>query len=422
MAILLTGAQRARRFHIKWAYAILLVFVAAVYLFLSTQTLRTFTGQGVINYSSKAVEEVANPFSRIILMAQFNTDSIPKESVWGWVQTMTPYFGKVIVRGEFWNQTVVEEYRSVGLDVRLSDGSLRRGTAGFFTPLNNLKHALLDYQNDTDQFDGVLYMHDDAIPNLPILAQRLHTHQQRRTTIVGTDIGKPSMRHGHKDHSYEDPRVDPDPNTTDPMWYQSRGSFSYRIYPFNKTHPFTDYAGGNASKSAYVLDKALDSWGMRTHRDGRCLFGQFELAMDLNASQYYEGSPENPYMLFPSYTQADLLYFPLATAQPFAHLATLLEKHGVWIECAFATIVDQLRRQQEGLQVQVVRLCTSWGGKRGKIGMVHKCLHESSPTYHGFYHPVKPGRFFADWQQMVERFNSKLLQNDTQVQVNNATR
>ena len=188
---------------------------------------------------------------------------------------------------------------------------------------------------------------------------------------------------------------------------------TYRIYPHNQTHPFTDYHGERAFSSAQALGaNILDGWNMRLSLDGRCLLGQYEMAKNPEAQILYEGNPENPYITFPSYTQADNLYIPLRFASMYSDLSKLLEKHGVWIECAFGTIVDQLRLHHNA-SVKVIPLCTNWQGKRGKSRLVWKCVNEEGATFHAFYHPVKPGNL-TDWEVAFDTINQDFIRSMTE--------
>ena len=359
-----------------------------------------------------------NPFEHIILMGQFNWEDVPIEVVEKWVTVMSKVFGKVVIRGEFWNITKFEETfgSNTSIDVKLSDGSLQQPywkRNGFFTPMNNMKHVLLEYnQYDIDNnktYDGVLYMHDDSIPNLNIIAQGLMTQHDRQHTIVGTDIGKDI----NKDFSYTNPRTLLQSNHNKSQIEISRiEKTAYRLYPKNTTHPFSDVYGKNGMNNSREFHKQyLDKWGMRVAGD-RCMNGQYAMTKDPDAEKFYEydddddENKENPYMLFPSYTQADFLYVPFTYANLFAEMETLLEKHGVWIECGFPTIVDQiLTRYPETAKTHVVPLCTAWNSRRKKPLMVEYCINQKGSDYYGVYHPLKPGSNITQFVEIFEDIN-----------------
>ena len=457
-----------------------------------------------------------NPFQRIILMGQFNyvKSDFNINVLKRWIEKFTPIFGKVIIRGEFWNITQIEEIRAAipNIDIQRPDSTYTKPNkygkyTGFYTPMSNLKHALLEYQNFSNLYDGVLYMHDDSIPNLQVLAGiqhgesdddddkeyyynsyyyrrdiggNLQSEHARKYGIVGTTLG--TMNYIQKnDYSYINPRdvlrkkmlmntlneevVDDHDHDNLEGKYKFLLRKSYRIYAKspnsnnntnNVFHPFGTIDGTYKTKTMHELNNnKLDNWNMRPQK--RCMGGQYDMVHSFSSrnrtllqQKYFEyddykynhnynnntnntnnNTNNNPYMIFPAYTQSDLLYMPFTYTSTFVQLATLLEKYNVWIECAIPTIVDQIQRihgvgagtgtsssTNQGrnhsvpvpVVVNVIPLCTSWKSSRGKPYMALVCVNATNPTYHGVYHPIKPGVDINGWEKVFDRINDKYLQ------------
>ena len=81
-------------------------------------------------------------------------------------------------------------------------------------------------------------------------------------------------------------------------------------------------------------------------------------------------------------------FVPTQYAGQFARASELHLKHRIWIECAFGTVVDMVRRQADA-SVSVVNLCTDWTiENRGTDKMIEKNgVGDKEPM--GFIHPVK---------------------------------
>ena len=459
------------------------------------------------NNNKNNANKKQNPFQRIILMGQFNYPKVEIDVLRRWINKFTPIFGKVIIRGEFWNSTRINEIRTAipNIDIQLSDNTFTKPNkygkyTGFFTPMSNLKHALLDYQNLTDVFDGILYMHDDSIPNLQVLAGvqqqqddnfdndgnqynsgyyhrdiggNLQSEHVRNYGIVGTTLGTMNTIK-HNDYSYINPRevvpLHKDMIGNEKEYHELHGKFSYlsrksyRIYASTQL-PFATIDGTYQTQTMQELHKnKLDNWNQRTLGD-RCMGGQYNMIQSISKNRtlfdkYFEydndddndngtdgGSnnnnydknntndfknTNNPYMIFAAHTQADLLYMPFTYTSTFVELATLLEMYQVWIECAIPTIVDQIQRlhsngasttntnetssssrninNKGGVPVNVIPLCTSWKGSRGKPYMALVCVNATNPYYHGVYHPIKPGVDIDGWENVFDIVNDKYLQ------------
>jgi len=83
-----------------------------------------------------------------------------------------------------------------------------------------------------------------------------------------------------------------------------------------------------------------------------CGGGQTELARDPASAIYRE---KDGSVLFSPRVQADFMFVPTKYAGHFARASELHLKHRIWIECAFGTVVDMVRRQADA-SVSVVNL------------------------------------------------------------------
>jgi hypothetical protein len=110
------------------------------------------------------------------------------------------------------------------------------------------------------------------------------------------------------------------------------------------------------------------------------------LAKDPESTRYRE---EDGSLLIPSFAQADFFFVPTKHAEEFAFAADLHLKHGIFIECAFNTIMHMVKMKSNAT-VRSVGLCTEWDqSERGTISFLSKCLDKSSVEPSGFLHPFK---------------------------------
>jgi hypothetical protein len=281
-----------------------------------------------------------------------------------------------VVRGPF-DEAQLQYFKNHSVDVYYAP------LDGYFSPTSNLMHTLLQFK-ESHVIEGVLYMHDDALVDMNVLSQGVFPFPTE--SVIGNTLGK-----SFEDLSYKDPRVEPDEQTA---------RFVYRIYP-NGT--YANHNGTELYTSKHQLESNLQSWGMRL-RDA-CAPGQRRFAMDPRSEKYRE--PDGS-ILVPSYTQADFMYVPTKLADDFAGIAKLLLEHKIYLECNFGIIVDQLQ-QRSNATVRVVPLCTSWGGKRGKLPMLQKCIHGKPKKHYGVYHPYKMGGDVVSFDAGFDAFHAGLL-------------
>jgi len=98
---------------------------------------------------------------------------------------------------------------------------------------------------------------------------------------------------------------------------------------------------------------------------------------------------------------------PTKYAESFAEAAKLHLKHKVWIECAFGTIVDILRRQLDA-PVRLVKLCTLYNQNwrlRNQFRLLKTCA--SSPT--AIMHPFKIMERYEKYWNFADQMNSHMV-------------
>lgn len=113
------------------------------------------------------------------------------------------------------------------------------------------------------------------------------------------------------------------------------------------------------------------------------------------ASQPYR--EEDGSILFSPYAQSDFLFVPTKYTDEFVNAAELHLNHGIWIENAYSTIVDMVRRKTSG-NSHAVNLCTDFTPTRGTEIAMANCLN--SDKNYGFIHPYKLNNAgFKKWSQ-----------------------
>jgi hypothetical protein len=243
---------------------------------------------------------------------------------------------------------------------------------GFFTPLENLKDTLLRFK-DSKKIEGVMYAHDDGIMNITELSEG-RSYPFPSKSFIGTGrIYLDSL------HLYSTTKLEKE------MKHHLKKS-AYRIFPDGH---LADFSKKQSYSSFHDLHTGipLDSW---YHYDQQyCSGGQIELAKDADSSRYRE---KDGSILFLSIGQADFFFVPTEYAEEFSIAADLHLKHGIFIECAFNTILNMVR-MKTNLTVRSVDLCTDWNYNvtRGTVSFLSKCLNQSRVKAYGFLHPFKIG-------------------------------
>ena len=365
-----------------------------------------------------------SPFSRIALMGQFNYGKLPVDILLHWTNTMKKYgkFADVVLRGAFVDNEAngtLHKLRTIHkIDARPSP---KTGSEGFFAPYLNMADYMKEMRSskNSNEIDGVLYIHDDAIPNLKKLEKVLR--RTKNQVVVGTDLGAAGRWVNDMDSSYEDPRniagrhqwhqgseMDAEPIQ---MWEKRMSSDSYRIYPFgrfssstgrglNLTTPylepkFTNVFGNITFDHFRDLESTLSKWFRRG--EGYCHKGQMSFALDPEARPYLEfewskpsqSGYEGAFLSVPSHVQADFLYIPIQFTDLVVDLSRLMFRHKIWIECAFSIIVDQISRSTMSCENRdlptkskmkcarqsavALPLCTGWRENRNTEGMIQQC-------------------------------------------------
>ena len=289
----------------------------------------------------------------VAVMGQFNyanRESIVTDVIF-WTQKTCEFFCTVVAVRPF-NDAQVKMLRRNFISVRASTAD-----KGFYSPLSNLRNLLLEYKNSTT-IEGILYIHDDAIMNVTRLAEDRYpfpTHQILSTIRYDSPRGQTSKK----------------------------GCQQYRIFPdkhfasIDKSKIFQSFEEWNKWSNC--------EWG-HSEKD-YCSGGQLRMATDLSPSLDKLREPDGS-ILFTGYGQSDFMFVPTHLADIFEEAATPHLKHGVWIECAFPKVLDNVIQRTQ-TQHRMIPLCTSWdyGTIRDKKQMVKSCI--DSPEPYGILHPFK---------------------------------
>ena len=310
---------------------------------------------------------VRRRYNNVVLMGQFNY-GLDLDSVIFWNQKWRETFYHTVVRGPF-NEIQIAEMSRHGIDAHYGDKD-----SGFFSPVENLALTLRQYK-DVEGIDGVLYAHDDALINIQNLTMGLTAFPSH--AIIGTD-------HDELPMPYED--------MTKVMDAKAHSRVSYSIH---QNGTFSNAQGHNFQNDWKALARSLVSFpGYRL-----CIPPLMNVAADPSTNRYKN---EEGALLVPAVTQADFFYVPMALVGSFIDAAELMIKHKVFLECAFPTIVQMLRRIQN-IEIRTISLCTGKmsQGSRGNQRMIDRC--KAKRPFHGVYHPYKLSVGLQKWNAM---FNS----------------
>jgi hypothetical protein len=307
----------------------------------------------------------------VVVMGQFN-NALPIDKLLVWSQKWRELFQHVTIRGDF-DSVQVAEMTAHGLDAH---GQAPESMSGFFSPMRNLRDALLQFQTQ-DQIKAVMYTHDDAFVNLNGLkagGSRVPTDQ-----MIGNDMGKGIGA----DLSYADPR-----NVTNQALAEK---FVYKIHP-NASFPFQNFKGERFAKMR-DLGATLKAWGM--YYRPQCLPALIRVVEDKRCDLHRDADGG---IWFSGYTQSDFLMVPTSVAETFVNVTNIFLDAGVYLECAMGPIVDFVR-MRTNVTARVLPLCTAWARSRGKKAMVEK---NCRTKLNGLTHPVKMGYGLKEWDESFD--------------------
>lgn len=218
-----------------------------------------------------------------------------------------------------------------------------------------------------------MYVHDDGIMNITELSE-------------GRSYPFPTKNFIGADKNYLDSLNLYSTTNLDKQKKHHLKKSVYRIFPDGHLE---DFFKNQSYSSFHDLHTGiqLDHWGHYKYQ--YCSGGQIELAKDVDSSRYRE---QDGSILFLSRVQADFFFVPTEYADEFAIAADLHLKHGIFIECAFNTVLNMVRMKTNAA-VRSVPLCTEWDyDVRGTVSFISKCLNQSLVQPFGFLHPFKIGK------------------------------
>ena len=366
------------------------------------------SSRGEEHHESGIIPPLRSRIPNVEVMGQFNYGNVPVPSIIFWVQKFRKYFSHVSVRGPFSNQTI-QELSSHGVSAYLGPND-----NGYWSPLQTLMQALIDVQNRnkrdetiqensrlfqtstlSNEMEGVMYVHDDAILNMTRIFE-----------IVGT-MSHQNFRHG----VFPATGILASSDYNDPRWVvPKQGSLTYKIFPngslfsvFERKATEAEAITKTFTNFAEFQNYLAPKWAHYK----RCLEGQLMLAKHPNSTRYRETDGS---ILFSNVDQSDFLYVPISLASEFSYAARLhLQKAPVFLECSMPTVIDMVRRKTN-VSVTNIGLCTNFDYKnsRGKPSMILGCLKlldQEDDKHFGMYHPYKLSRGLDDWDYMFDALN-----------------
>ncbi len=327
-------------------------------------------------------------FRNVVVMGQFNyadSESIV-DDVTFWTQKQREHFTTVVAAGPFSDEDMkafdersieARSHHSI-LEQQQSESGHRGGSEqGFYAPLENHMNTLLEFR-DSPIIEGVLYTHDDSLLNFSELSRNENPFPSE--DIIASDYSGRI--------AFQDVRTHPNPSMVN--------QYAYRIYPDGHLEDF------NKSTSFDTIDALYRSNLFKWPHTPMsfCGGGQIEMAKDTELSKPYledDGS-----LLISPYVQADFLYVPTKYTDEFAAAAQIHLKHSVFIECAYGTVIDMVRRKTEA-NIRVTKLCTSFDQSiRGTPQFVENC--RSSQKDLAIIHPFKLSKGYGAYSEAVDSF------------------
>jgi Protein of unknown function, DUF288. len=334
---------------------------------------------GALQQIGYAFPPLKRRYRNVAVMGQFNYADHPNliDNVIFWAQKHREYFHSVIAAGPFSDEQVIELAEN-SIEVIVS--SLNGRKHGHYDPYENLMAALQLFKNSST-IEAVLYAHDDTLLNITELSQGMYPFP------TNDIIGNTKLME-RDEFSYGDPREAVMSNDYEIRYWAN--STCYRMYPNGTVSSFDNTLSFDSFREFYAKVPS-SKWNM--YLQGYCSGAQMNLAKDPESAKFLENDGS---MLFPSYTQADFLLVPTKYADLYMEAAKLHSKNNVFLECALPKIVDMVRQQatSEKVTMRVVKLCTTFYGKRGKPSMIQWCqsrTHNNDTTLQtfGVLHPIK---------------------------------
>jgi hypothetical protein len=309
----------------------------------------------------------------VAIIGQFNFPNFVNDTSF-WKMKWRKDFRHVQVRG-YWNEMQAKELRLAGVEAY--SNQVLFGEPGFSSPYQNLGRALQQYKN-VSGVDGVLYIHDDALLNISTfyglnLPNSSNNNIKKKKFPVDYIIANVDLRYPH---AYHDPYR---------FTLESYSKVGYRvtmnsIFQFFDGFETSDVRNASNHGPAYVRKR--DS-----------MLALKRVIFDPASERFREDNGTS--LVFPSQAQADFLFVPTKYADDCYEAAEILFKHKVFLECAVPTIV-QMIHHVSGEKPAFVRLCTTWGARRGSPGMTDICFRNEGPISFGIIHSLKIGKVGRD--------------------------
>ena len=347
----LTG-DKEHLYNIRSPFATTTTKVAAA----TTTTETTTTRQGRNRRSNFYYDD-------IILMGQFNYNTIHLEYVVHWYKRWNEVFKHVHIRGPF---TLVQ-IQKLNTKYNITTVYQSDDDAGFYSPVVNLVETMKQSQNNpSSNIKGVLSIHDDLLLNLTDIDSILssnnndgrNTNRDATTSTTGkkhkgntiftqiyeSNIEEPVAVFHTKNKQY---RTKEDPKWVSPYHISSTNSGNLPEWPHwglcMKPLAIATSNDPNGTKFTVSPTKYKKTKNWTTPSRG-------------NITHVANNSTEDDEQWVPMFDNAytDVIYIPMSLAQPTIDIGTWLYTNKVFLECAIPMLVEYVahRYQEEQEQPQ----------------------------------------------------------------------
>jgi STELLO glycosyltransferases len=308
----------------------------------------------------------------IVVMGQFNYNSALPDVLF-WNQIWRQWVDHLQVRGPF-TPDQLEQMSAHGIEAHTG-----RNDRGWVSPMENLMQTCQQYQGK-DGITGILYVHDDALVNVPKLFPREDAKRGQHVLATFTIL-------------------DPRKPITNPALLSYLEHTSYRILKDGVTFA---KASGFQTNSVDALIANLNTPRMWPNHPA-CVLALQKVSQDPRSNLYKE--PDGSFLV-PGKGQSDFFYVPMRHADAFIQATQLITDHNVMLECGFPKLLDILWNGPSNATTVEVPLCTSWDlDTRGTTQMIKGCLSKSYTVYHPYKIGVAGYKTWGDDFEKVCRNN-----------------
>jgi len=247
--------------------------------------------------------------------------------------------------------------------------------------MENLARVLRNYHN-VNGIDGVMYVHDDAIPVMKYLS--LGNQYPFPTSDIITTFDSEVIFTMY-------------PNSTESNF---RGHHSFSLQELQDV-----IVKEEPAIQAVFPDGTVNV----LYWTSSCLSQFIQAMTDPRAGKYI--SDKNGGVTFRIKEQTDFLFIPSVLANEFADAAEWLSDSNVFLECAGPSLVQQMQSHNNAT-VRNVKLCTHWLEQRKDLLQFLPNLSNDSESIcnipdsnYTLYHPIKLSIGLQNWGKAFDKLN-----------------